>query len=174
MPILTSDKRLDDVGPVRLAEALAEVQRAFEAKGYQVKAEVLAGGGGHLSLTQGGVFRTVLGLTTALNVKLEPRGRDWQIESSVGVFGQQVLPTLLTLFVAWPVVLAQVWGLVRQSQLDDEVVAAVEAALRRHAEAEGAAAGGAGERLFCTACGAPTPAGARFCARCGQAVSDLV
>jgi membrane protease subunit (stomatin/prohibitin family) len=54
----------------------------------------------------------------------------------------------------------------------DEVVAALEAALRRHAlPATPPPAAPGEERRFCTACGAHTAADARFCAGCGQPVA---
>ena len=42
--------------------------------------------------------------------------------TGIGIFGQQVIPTIITMFIFWPVILSQLWGIVKQSQLDDRVM----------------------------------------------------
>ena len=57
--------------------------------------------------------------------------RDGNIEfkAGVSVVRQQFVPTLVTVFVFSPIVIAQIWGMVRQSGLDEKALAIAEKAL---------------------------------------------
>lgn len=130
-----------------------------------------------ISLHKGDTFRAVFGLKLALKIAIEPGANGTLAKASIGVWGQQVIPTLLTLFVAWPVLVARLWGLVRQSKLDDEAIACIECNLIARAQGTAAAApsqapiataaGAAGPFAFCTRCGGQLPAAAKFCPHCG-------
>lgn len=140
------------------------------------------------SITKGGIFKSVLGMKTALNVDMAPMAGGVNVSAKVGVFGQQVLPTLITMFVAWPVLLTQISGMVQQAKLDDEVIQKIEQCIRvlensgaagtyRGTPGMGAApfqndAAGAGQAAqqgfeFCTSCGNKVPLGSKFCNGCG-------
>lgn len=127
----------------------------------------------YFSLSKGGIFKTVLGMKTALNVELTRLQGGVSISAKIGVFGQQAIPTVITLFVAWPVVLTQIGGMIQQSQLDDKVIGMLEEEIRseeseRFAEKKDTTA--QGETNFCTACGQRVPTNARFCSFCGSAL----
>jgi hypothetical protein len=47
-------------------------------------------------------------------------------EAGVGIFGQQAIPTIISMFFFWPVLLTQIWGLIQQSNLDDKAAEIVE------------------------------------------------
>jgi hypothetical protein len=98
----------------------------FEHQGYEVTAEPIPAGGWQVSVRKGGIFKTVSGLKTALNIKIEPAENWTNAEASIGVFGAQVIPTAITLLVAWPIILFQIWGLARNSGLDEEALGTVE------------------------------------------------
>jgi hypothetical protein len=113
-----------------------DVMDHFEQQDYEVTGEPIPTGGWHVSVRKGGIFRTVSGLKTALNIKIEP-GANWTtVEAGIGLFGAQAIPTAITLFIAWPVILVQIWGLVRNSKLDDEALSTVEESLRAHSEGD--------------------------------------
>lgn len=171
MGVFESSKVVFDTGEVNIDAVLEDARHYFQAKGFDIKTERLAGGGGHASVTKGGIFRAVLGLKTGLNIKIEPRGQSWFIGTSVGVFGQQAIPTIIMLFVAWPVLLTQIWGLVRQAKLDDEAISVVEQSLQRHAICATEISANSGHAAFCTQCGASLATGGKFCPQCGQAVA---
>ena len=87
---------------------------------------------------------------------------------------RQIIPTLISLFVAWPVLLTQITGLVQQAKLDDQVLSLIESqirALEQQAYFEGtnspAGSGPMQDFEFCTSCGAKIPAQAKFCSQCG-------
>lgn len=145
----------------------------FSRLGYAVKSESSATGSRLVSISKGGAFKSVLGMKTALNIELEPVGEGVSVRASIGVFGQQAVPTALMLFVAWPVVITQIWGLVQQSKLDDEAVDFAERVILDRARSSppaGRAAeapAGRSAPIFCTECGARISAGAKFCGQCG-------
>ena len=148
-----------------------DVMEALRGQGYEVQGQALMGGGWDISVTRGGMFKTVLGLKTALKLSLSPRasGRVFA-EASVGIFGQQALPTVVMLFVAWPVLLTQIWGLIQQSKLDDKVMALIADAVRRHCPEAALSAANADKGSFCARCGVPLGPGAKFCTACGAQV----
>lgn len=127
----------------------------------------------YFSLSKGGIFKTVLGMKTALNVELTRMQGGVSISAKIGMFGQQAIPTVITLFVAWPVVLTQIGGMIQQSQLDEKVIGMLEEEIRseesgRVTETIDVAA--QRETKFCTACGQKVSSSARFCSSCGHAL----
>ena len=126
----------------------------FTGEGYEYSSAPLCGGGRQVSITQGGIFKAILGLRTALDIKLRPQNGGVLVDASVGIFGQQVIPTMITLFVTWPVLLTQIWGLIKQSKLDDTAInLAEQAATSMH---------------LCPHCGASMISGTHFCTACGS------
>jgi ribosomal protein L40E len=183
-----------------LSPVARDVMQYFESQGYQVSGQQTATGGWLISLHKGGGFKQIMGLQTALNIKIEPTSAGTLATAGIGIFGQQAVPTMLTLLIAWPVLIPQIWGLVQQSNLDEEALTSVQQSLVAHSGATpagggaaeptsaAAAAGGAAaappvtgaataaatgsELKFCMNCGAGLPLAARFCSECGnQAVS---
>lgn len=144
------------------------IENAFTAEGYTVQNQSLLSGSADISITKGGIFRTVLGMKTALKVTLKPQSGGIFFDAGVGIFGQQVIPTLIMLFVAWPVLLTQIWGLVQQSKLDDKALAIAEEAVRNSGTSTPTPDSSQSATRFCTACGNPVPASASFCPHCGN------
>lgn len=159
-----------------LSVVAEDVESHFRRQGYEVTTEPRITGGVDMSLTKGGVFKSVCGLRTALNVEIEPRGSSTWAKASIGIFGQQAIPTIIALFVYWPVILTQIWGVAQQVGLDVEVLNVFENSLRHHAApgAEDAADADGGEpgRSFCTSCGKGVDPGSRFCSMCGAELGE--
>lgn len=110
-------------GPHALIPQIAEhIQDAFQNEGYTVKVEQLSGRGYDLSITKGGMFKAVLGMKTALKVTLLPQDSNISFEAGVGIWGQQVIPTVISMLFFWPVLITQIWGIVEQSKLDDKAL----------------------------------------------------
>ncbi len=142
--------------------------RHFEGAGYAVTSDQSVAGL-FLSVTKGGTFQSVVGMKTALNIDVRTSDGGITASMQVGAFGKQILPTALTLFVAWPVLIPQIMGLVSQSKLDEEAYGVIEAAIRKYENNSAAAAG-----QFCTGCGAALAEGAVFCNKCGQRTNDEI
>ena len=140
-----------------IPEIAVQIKDAFVRDGYEVRYEALSSGGYDISITKGGFFKTVLGMKTALKVSLLPGDGDIMFEAGIGIWGQQVIPLVISMFFFWPVLLTQSWGLAQQAKLDDKALEIAE----RVVYAKGASSCGA------TAVSAdPVPSvsdGVRFC-----------
>lgn len=109
-----------------------ETLEHFKFGGYEVSGSRTGGGGWHISVQKGEWFRMILGLKTALNISIEPTVGGVQVTAGVGIFEQQIIPTLLTVFVFTPIVFAQIWGIIQQNKLDEEAVSFIEDRIRAH------------------------------------------
>ncbi len=87
-----------------------DVMRHFESQDYEVSETPIPTGGVQVSIRRGGTFKAIIGMKTALNIKIEPQANGTRVEAGVGVFGQQAIPTAITLLVFWPVIITQVWN----------------------------------------------------------------
>ena len=119
--------RVEDLAPVA-----RDVMDHFEQQGFEVTQAHLPAGGVQVSIRKGGTFKAIIGLRSALNIKIEPEANGTRVEAGVGIFGQQAIPTAITLLVFWPVVVAQVWNMAQESKLDEEALGVVEESLKAH------------------------------------------
>ena len=141
------------------------IQEEFQNDGYEVAMDALSSGGYDISITKGGVFKAVLGMKTALKVTLLPQGSNIHFEAGVGIWGQQAIPTVISMLFFWPVLLTQLWGLVQQSKLDDKVLCIAEDIVYKN---NGVKSTGSTSGKFCTDCGAKNIESANFCCGCGR------
>lgn len=109
----------------KIPQVADQIRQAFVNEGYEVRIEDPASGQ-RIFISKGGLFKAALGLRTALEVTMTP------IASGVSVVKQQLVPTLITMFVFAPVVIAQVWGMVQQSKLDEKALAIAEKGFYQH------------------------------------------
>lgn len=59
-------------------------------------------------------FKAVLGMRSALKVTLMHQTDGVLFDSNVGIYGQQAIPTVISMLFFWPVlIITQIWGLVR-------------------------------------------------------------
>lgn len=139
----------------------------FKTEGYESDVKVSDLGTYDISLTKGGIFKSVLGLKTALKITLKPEANGVSFDAGIGIFGQQLIPTVIMLFVAWPVILTQLWGMVQQANLDDtalmlaESVIPAQTSVSKTVEPTSIAS-------FCPNCGGKHEIGMRFCPNCGH------
>ncbi len=129
----------------------------YLAQGYEVNIEECSFGY-FISMTKGGIFKSILGMKSALNFEIECRPDGIFVNAHIGIFGQQVMPSVGVMVSVWPFILSQIAGLVRQEGLDDDVLDVIEQAINRHENRE-----------FCVACGASIAAGSDICPVCGEA-----
>jgi hypothetical protein len=118
---------VEDLSPVA-----QDVMRHFEQQDYEVTVTNIPTGGVQVSIRRGGTFKAIIGMKTALNIKIEPVANGTTVEAGVGIFGQQAIPTAITLLVFWPVILAQVWNMAQESKLDEEALRVAEESLKAH------------------------------------------
>jgi hypothetical protein len=118
---------VDDLAPVA-----QDVMHHFEDQDFEVTETNLPMGGAQVSIRKGGTFKAIIGMKTALNIKIEPVANGTTVDAGVGIFGQQAIPTAITLLVFWPVIIAQVWNMAHESNLDDEALRVAEESLKAH------------------------------------------
>jgi hypothetical protein len=131
---ITVPYHVEDLSPVA-----QDVMRHFEQQDYEVTETPISTGGLQVSIRRGGVFKAIIGLKTALNVRIETVANGTKVEAGVGIFGQQAIPTAITLLVFWPVIIAQVWNMAQESKLDEEALRVAEQSLKAHSEVPGGA-----------------------------------
>lgn len=148
-----------------LAPVARDVMAHFRDRGFEVQGDSRISGAWDVSITKSGIFRVVCGLKTALNIELIPRDDAVFAKAGVGVFGQQAIPTAITMLVFWPMIIPQIWGMISQSHLDDEAMKVIGDSLRKRAASSGAATRAP---AFCMHCGSQTPPTAAFCPACGK------
>jgi len=118
---------IEDVAPVA-----QDVMDHFEQQDYEVTETNIPTGGVQVSIRRGGTFKAIIGMKTALNIKIEPVANGTTVDAGVGIFGQQAIPTAITLLVFWPVVIAQVWNMAQEAKLDEEALRVAEESLKAH------------------------------------------
>lgn len=157
--------------PSLIPTIASRIESSFAAEGYTVNNMSLMSGVADISITKGGIFKAVLGMKTALKVTLKPQSGGIMFDAGIGIFGQQVIPTLIMMFVAWPVLLTQIWGLVQQSKLDEKALAIAEDVVRNNTltanTSTSSPAQSNSNEKFCMNCGCKIPADAVFCPKCG-------
>ena len=118
---------VEDIAPVA-----KDVMDHFESQDYEVTETNISTGGVQVSIRKGGTFKAIIGMKSALNIKIEPVANGTTVDAGVGIFGQQAIPTAITLLVFWPVIIAQVWNMAQESKLDEEALNVAEESLKAH------------------------------------------
>lgn len=153
-----------------MAEA---IQTDFVRDGFEVNVDTLMSGGKDISITKGNLFKAVLGMRSALKVTLIPQTEGVLFEANVGIYGQQAIPTVISMLFFWPVLITQIWGLVEQSSLDDRALSIAEQAIAGGSSSSASASSFTststftGNHKFCTNCGAKLDGASKFCSNCG-------
>ena len=155
-------------GSSTLIPAIASrIQEEFRKDGYEVTMDALSSGGYDISITKGGVFKAVLGMKTALKVTLLPQGNNIHFEAGVGIWGQQAIPTVISMLFFWPVLITQIWGMVEQSKLDDKALEIAQDVICINSHAGTSSSSSSTGGKFCTNCGASVSEQTKFCPECG-------
>jgi len=165
MGVFKSQKHIP-IGYGSLHNVANDLMMHFRAKDFGVSGEETISGGWEVSIHKGGTLKALLGLKTALKINLEPAAGGTLVKAGIGIFGQQVVPSVFTLLLR-PLAVTQIWGIVKQSRLDDEAIQVVEQSLTARA----ASTRNTGDIQFCTSCGTEMRLNTRFCPGCGSARS---
>ena len=121
MGLFKSTKLFCSVAPY--ADTVANsLMSSMRYDGYEVDGVKLPSGDWDISIKKGNLFKAVLGLQTALKVQISSAAPHVYVRAGVGIFGQQVIPTVLTVCVWWPFAILQVWGMIQQNKLDKLVL----------------------------------------------------
>ena len=165
MKAFEQKKTLD--GDIKLIPLIAEkIKQGFVKDGYKVKINCLLNGAYDISISDSNIFKAISGLRTALKVTLAPKDDKIYFEAGVGLFGLQAIPTAITMFVFWPILLTQIWGLVKQAKLDDKALSIAEEVIAKPEKAAFTI------RNVCKHCGSKYTLGTKFCTQCGQPIPE--
>lgn len=99
-----------------------EIECVFRLDGYDVNSVISSNGWREITITKGGLFKRCLGIRTAMKVILYPYNGNIKFDTEPGIFGNQVIPVILVASGLWIVLIPQIWGLIRQSKLDDKAL----------------------------------------------------
>jgi len=160
-----SSSRIFKVSPEMIYPIAADLEEQLTMEGYQVSREDSIAGGAIVSVTKGGMFKAVLGMKTALKIQIAPEGRKIKVDTSVGIFGQQAIPTAISMLIFWPILITQIWGLIKQSNLDGHVYELIQQSIVEHATVVSLSKASS-KGMYCPNCGAKV-SGGKFCAECG-------
>jgi len=155
------------ISPDRIPDMARTLEIELRKDGYETRSDTLLGGDVIVSLTKGGLFKAIVGMKTALKVELRVGNGNVLAKTSVGIWGHQIVPTVIMLLWFWPVLITQIWGLVQQSRLDAHVMEILGKAAENEHEAIDVPSEEVSAR-FCSECGKPVTG--NFCANCGAKV----
>lgn len=166
-----SKKKLLAAHTSQISAIADAIQDDFMRDGFEVNVDTLMSGGKDISITKGNLFKAVLGMRSALKITLIPQTDGVLFDANVGIYGQQAIPTVISMLFFWPVLITQIWGLVEQSSLDDRALALAEktiaGAYASSASSPSFASTCMRATKFCTSCGAKTDGNSKFCPQCG-------
>lgn len=166
MPLRNSKKHFDaevsDLSPV-----LEQFSQHFTPKGYEVSSEKTVSGA-FISLTKGGIFRSISGMKTGLNITLTFTKNGVDVAMEVGIFKTQFIPAAIVLLIFWPVIITQAIGIIQQNNLDTESYEVLEKALLIAAKDE------AKRSIIphCPFCGNEVSNEIKFCPNCGKKLNE--
>lgn len=162
-------KRLLQASAAQIPQIADAIRKEFQYDDFEVQIDELMSGGRDISVTKGNLFKAVLGMRSALKITLLPQSDGVLFDANVGIFGQQSIPTIISMFFFWPVLITQIWGLVQQSSLDDRALEAAQRSIYSAPSAHSAAySAPVADTKFCINCGAKIAADAKFCPECGS------
>ena len=159
-----SKKKLLAAHSSQINTIAAAIEVDFVRDGFEVNVDTLMSGGKDISITKGNLFKAVLGMRSALKVTLMPQTDGVLFDANVGIYGQQAIPTVISMLFFWPVLITQIWGLVEQSELDDRALVLAEQAIVSESMV---ATPQGGSYKFCTNCGVKLDGTSKFCSNCG-------
>lgn len=163
-----ASSKVFDVSPAQIPAMAKTLEDTLRSEGYETERNVLLGGDVIVSLTKGGMFKAVVGMKTALKVELRADNGKVFAKTSVGIWGHQIVPTVIMLLWFWPVLITQIWGLVQQSRLDTHVMDILAKTAFAAPDATDVPCEEASPARFCSECGKPVHG--KFCSNCGAKV----
>lgn len=165
MGVFTTKRQLDHASSY--ADEIAyNIIDHFTSEGFSVTKKQLLSGSWYISISKGNLFKAVLGMKTALNITITKTDQDLEIEATVGIFGQQAIPTAISMLLFWPILVTQIWGMVQQAKLDDRVMSIAESTIS-HQMTPSLEYDPQHPQHFCHNCGAKTSSTMNFCSACG-------
>ncbi|MFB3766046.1 MAG: hypothetical protein ACE14P_12480 [Methanotrichaceae archaeon] len=132
-------------------------------------------------------WRSILGMSSALNITFATRGNDIIVETDAGKWADKIAVGAVGAFIIHPLLITAAYGAWKQSQLPDRVFGVIEQylkgrqvptrATRIQVQSQGDLSSGrivsdtastaASEGITCPGCGQTAKIGAKYCDQCG-------
>lgn len=110
-----------DYPPDQLSAVIPQLVDQLLLRGYRVTHALQPDGSHLVSISRGGFWAGCIGMSTTLNLIFRSEGQGILMQTDVGLFRKQALPTAVTFLLFWPVAVTQTWGIIKQSRLDQEI-----------------------------------------------------
>lgn len=123
--------------------ACRKIRSAFEAEGFEYSIKTESFNKTVVLITKGNLVKQAVGLKQGLEITFVPGNGS------------------ISVAVAWPVLIAQIIGLINQSKLDERVIETVKLALAEYNEVK---------PVFCTNCGKQVKSTDGLCPECGNRI----
>lgn len=140
--------------------AIAHIREVFssEHEGFDVNQKMASYNKAVLEVTKGNLVKKIVGLKQGLEIVLESDNEQVTVRVKGTVLKDQLIPTLLTLFVTWPVLIPQIVGLIKQSGLDEKAIGVIDTAYAYYKCLH---------PTYCTHCGGEITGNPEVCPHCG-------
>lgn len=138
-------------------------------------------------------WRSLLGMSSALNITLTKRGNDLIVETDAGKWADKIAVGAVGAFILHPLLITAAYGAWKQSQLPDRIFGVIEQYLKERqgsskatriqvqssgdlspsgvvsdtASDAATASTAAAEEIACSNCGQAAKTGAKYCDQCG-------
>lgn len=139
--------------------ACRKIKSEFEADGFDYAVKTESFNKTVVLVTKGNLVKQAIGLKQGLEITFKPECGMVSVNARGTVIKDQAIATILSMLVAWPVVIAQIIGLVNQSKLDEMAIETVTSAMAEYNEEK---------PVFCTHCGKKVKSTDGICPICGE------
>ncbi len=147
----------------------------------------LPGGGLAVQARQPASWRSILGMSSALNITISTKGSDLVVEMEAGRWADKIAVGAVGALILHPLLITMAYGIWKQSQLPDRVFSVIEQYIKDRQGSTSATriqiqssdesvpkkvvpetfSPSIPEKIVCSSCGQAANKGAKYCEQCG-------
>lgn len=143
--------------------ASRKIRSSFESEGFNYAVESESANRLVVTVTKGNLFKQIVGLKQGLEITLSNNDGKVSVNAKGTVIKDQLIASALAWFIAWPVIIPQVVGMINQSNLDEKAIDVVSSAFKEF-DAE--------KTMFCPHCGTKVSRNDTCCPNCGASLNN--
>lgn len=117
-----NSKTLLECSPALIPVIADRICETFKKGGYDGFRCDIDEGGIEIYICKGGFFKSVIGMDKELKVSLLPVEEGVAFDAGFGSFGKKTFLSAIVCLLAWPILITHLWGLMKQSRLDDKAL----------------------------------------------------
>ncbi len=140
-----------------IPQAIEAIKGAFEADGFDFEKQPGTYNKSIVTVTKGNLVKQAVGLKQGLEISFESNGDRVYVEAKGVVIKNQMIASVITLFITWPVLIPQIIGLIKQAKLDERAIDIIDSAYDSYTRES---------PVFCTHCGGRITGAATRCPHC--------